>query len=251
MVGMEKAGGEGPSDLPEVLPSMSGRWNQLSSFTRLLAYAVAAIFVFGMAAGIGVVAALMVSGNVSSPTGEKVRPESSSPAGEHNKPAQPEQAETELTQQQFSDAKRGQASPQDRQTTYVDEVGEIQAGSVDAFLDSHEMLLRYDTLTSGAVEKLQADQAALKEYAGQAGALSASQKYKEHKDVFRTAIDELHQAAQLAYVLAADPISATQADFDHYDHLVNEAAANLQRANEILGKDYKTIEGVKGVSTSQ
>jgi hypothetical protein len=237
--------------MPEVSSRMSGRWNRLSSFTRLLAYAVAAVLVFGMAAVIGVVAALMVSGNASSPTGEKVRPENSSPAGEHNKPAQPEQAETELTRQQYADTKRGQATPQDRQTTYVDEVGEIQAGSVDVFLDSHEMLLRYDTLTSGDVEKLQADQAALKKYAGQAGALSAPQKYKEHKDVFRSAIDELHQAAQLAYVLAADPISAAQADFDHYDHLVNEAAADLQRANEILGKDYKTIEEVKGVSTSQ
>jgi hypothetical protein len=237
--------------MPEVSSRMSGRWNRLSSFTRLLAYAVAAVLVFGMAAVIGVVAALMVSGNASSPTGEKVRPESSSPAGEHNKPAQPEQAETELSRQQYSDAKRGQATSQDRQTTYVDEVGEIQAGSVDVFLDSHEKLLRYDTLTSGDVEKLQADQAALKKYAGQAGALSAPQKYKEHQDVFRAAIDELHQAAQLAYVLAADPISAAQADFDHYDHLVNEAAADLQRANEILGKDYKTIEEVKEVSTSQ
>ena len=230
---------------------MSGRWNRLSSSTRLLAYAVAAILVFGMAAGIGVVAALMVSGNTSSPTGEKVRSEGTSPAGEQNKPAQPEQADTELTQQQYSDAKRGQATPQDRQTTYVDEVGKIQAGSVDAFFDSHGMLLRYDTLTSGDIEKLQADQADLERFTGQAEALNAPQKYKEHKDVFRSAIDELHQATQLAYVLAADPISATQADFDNYDHLVNEAAADLQRSNEILGKDYKSIEGVKGVSTSQ
>jgi hypothetical protein len=61
----------------------------------------------------------------------------------------------------------------------------------------------------------------------------------------------LHQAAKLAYALAADPISATQADFDRYDHLVDEAAADLQRSNEFLGKDYKTIEGVQGVSTSQ
>ena len=158
---------------------MSGRWNRLSSFTRLLAYAVAAILVFGMAAGIGIVAALMVSGNASSPTGEKVRSEGTSPAGEQNKPAQPEQAETELTQQQYSDAKQGQATPRDRQTTYVDEVGEIQAGSVDAFLDSHEMLLRYDSLTSGDVKKMKADQAALKKSADQAGALKAPEKYKE------------------------------------------------------------------------
>ena len=109
------------------------------------------------------------------------------------------------------------------------------------------MLLRYDALTAGDVEKMQADQAALERFADQAGALSAPQKYKEHKDLFRSAIEELHQATRLAYVLAADPIAATQADFDHYDHLVNEAAADLQRSNEILGKDYKTIEGVKGV----
>ena len=69
--------------------------------------------------------------------------------------------------------------------------------------------------------------------------------------MFRSAIDELHQAAQLSYVVAADPLSATQGDFEQYDHLVNEAAAGLQRSNEILGKDYKTIEGTKGVITSQ
>ena len=230
---------------------MSGRWNQLHPITRLLAYAVAAIMLFVVAAGIGAVAALMVSGNVSPPTGDEVRPEISSPASEQTKPAQPEQTNTESSRRQYPDPKREQATPQDRQTTYVNEVGEIQAGSVDAFRDSHEMLLRYDTLTSGDVEKLQADNAALSRYAGQAGGLSAPQKYKEHKDVFRSAIDELHQATQLAYVLAADPISATQADFDHYDHLVNEAATDLQRSNEILSKDYKTIEGVKGASTSQ
>ena len=120
-----------------------------------------------------------------------------------------------------------------------------------AFLDSNKRLQRYDALTSGDVEKMQANQAALKGLADQASALSAPQKYKEHKDTFLSAIDELHQAAQLAYALAADPISTTQADFDHYDHLVNEAAASLQRSNEILGKDYKTIEGAKGVSISQ
>jgi hypothetical protein len=230
---------------------MSGRWDGVSSFTRLLAYAVAAILVLGLAAGIGVVAALMVSGNASSPPGEQVRPEVSSQEGGHNKPAQPDQADTESTDQQYSDAKRGQATTQGGQSTYVDDVGEIQAGSVDAFSDSHERLLRYDTLTSGDIEKLQADQAALKRFAGQAGALSAPQKYEEHKEVFRSAIDRLSQATRLAYVLAANPLEATQADFDHYDQLVNEAAADLQRSNEILGRNYKTIEGVKGVGTSQ
>jgi hypothetical protein len=66
--------------------------------------------------------------------------------------------------------------------------------------------------------------------------------------VFRSAIKELYQAAQLAYDLAADPTAATQSRFEEYDRHVNEAAARLQRSNEILNRDYKTIEGVQGVS---
>jgi hypothetical protein len=229
---------------------MSGRWNQLSPFTRLLAYAVAAILMFVMAAGIGAVAALVVSGDVSSLTGGRASPEESSPQGGQGKSAQHKQTDADVTQQ-HSGAKKGQATPQDKQTTYVHDVGEIQANSVGVFLDSNKKLLRYDALTSGDVEKMQADQAALKGFADQAGALSAPQKYREHKHVFLSAIDALHQAAQLAYALAADPVSATEADFDHHDHLVNEAAAGLQRSNEILGKDYKTIEGAQGVSSPQ
>ena len=228
---------------------MSGWWNERSWVTRLLVYAAAATLAFGMAASVGAVAALMVSGNLSFPAGERARPEEPSPAGEQGKSPQRQQADADRSQQQYSDAKR--ATPQDEQTTYVNKVGDIQADSVEAFLDSHKKLLRYDGLTPGDVEKMQANQAALKGLADQASALSAPQKYKEHKDTFLSAIDELHQAAQLAYALAADPISTTQADFDHYDHLVNEAAAGLQRCNEILGKDYKTLEGAKGISTSK
>ena len=233
---------------------MSGRWNQLSPFARLLAFAVAVIVAFAVAMGIGAVAALMVSGNLGSPIGERTRPEESSPpspSGEQGKSAQHEQADADLAQQQYSGAKRGQATLQDEQTTYVNEVGGIQADSVDAFLDSHKKLLRYDALTPADVEEMQADQAALKGFADQASDLSAPQNYKEHKDAFLSAIDELHQAARLAYALAADPISATQSDFEHYDHLVDEAAADLQRSDEILGKNYKTLEGVQGVNTSQ
>ena len=49
---------------------------------RLLAYAVAAILALAVAAGVGAVAALLVSGNVSLPTGERTRPGESSPPGE-------------------------------------------------------------------------------------------------------------------------------------------------------------------------
>jgi hypothetical protein len=230
---------------------MSGRWNQLSPFTKLLVFAVAAILAFGMAAGIGAVAALVVSGNLSAPSGERARPDESSAPGEQVESTQHEQADADVAQQNYSGAKREQTTPQDEQTTYVDEVGEIQANSVDAFLNSHEKLLRYDALTSGDIEKMQGNQAALKGYTDQASNLNAPRKYTDQREAFLSAIDKLHQATQLAYVLAADPISATQADFDQYDHLVNEAAADLQRSNEILGKDYRTIEGVRGVSTSQ
>ena len=97
---------------------------------------------------------------------------------------------------------------------------------------------------------MQANEAALQGFADQASDLNAPQKYREQKIAFLSAIDELHQAAQLAYALAVDPISATQDDFEDYDRIVNEAAAGLQQSNEILGKDYKTIEGVHRVSTS-
>jgi hypothetical protein len=230
---------------------MSGRWNQLYPFRRLLAFAVAVILAFAVAFSIGAVAALMVSGKVSWPIAKTTRPDEPGTSGGQNKPAQHKQADAGLAQKQDSGAKRTQAAPQDERATYVEKVRGIQADAVEAFLDSHKKLQHYDALTSGDVEKMQANRAALKGLADQASALSAPHKYRKHKDVFLSAIDELHQAVQLAYTLAADPISATGTDFEHYDHLVDEADASLQRSDEILGKDYKTIEGVKGVSTSQ
>jgi hypothetical protein len=206
---------------------MSGWWDQRSLFTRLLVYAVAVILMFVIATSVGVVAALVVSGNVSWPTEERARPDGPSPAGEQGKIPQ---------------------HHQDKLTQYVDGVGEIQANSVEAFLDSHEKLRRYDTLSSGDIEEMQANQAALQGFTEQASDLNAPQKYREQKDAFVSAIDELHQAAQLAYALAADPISATQADFDDYDRLVDEATAGLRRSNQILGKDFEGIEGVREVS---
>jgi hypothetical protein len=211
---------------------------------------VAAILVLVVAAGIGAMAALVVGENVSLPKGERTRPDGSSPLGERGGSAQRKQADADIGQQQYSGTKRGQATPQDKQTTYLDEVGEIQADSVEAFLDSHEKLLRYDALTLGDVEKMQANQAALHGFVDQASNLGAPRTYTDQKDAFLSAIEELHQAAQLAYALAADPISATQADFDHYDNLVDEAAAGLRKSNKILGKNFERIEGVQGVSAS-
>jgi hypothetical protein len=234
--------------MPEALPSMSGWWNQRSQFTRLLVYAVAATLVFVIAASVGAVAALVVSGNVSRPTVERARPEEPSPAGEQGKVPQRQQEHTDKAQQEIADAEGEQTATQDKLTQYVGGVGEIQANSVEAFLDSHEKLLRYDTLTSSDIEEMQANQAALQGFVDQASDLRAPKQYRNQKDAFVSAIDELHQAAQLAYALAADPVSATQADFDDYDRLVDEATAGLRRSNQILGKDFEGIEGVREVS---
>jgi hypothetical protein len=213
-------------------------------------YAVAVTLMFLLAASVGAVAALVFGGNLSWPTGERAGSEEPNPAGERGKSPQRQQADADRPQQENSGAKREQAASPDKQTTYVHEVGEIQANAVEAFLDSNEKLLRYDALTSGDIEKMQGNQAALQGFADQASDLNAPRKYTDQRDAFLSAIEELHQAAQLAYVLAADPISATQSDFDHYDHLVNEAAADLRQSNKILGKNLETIEGVRGVSAS-
>ena len=227
---------------------MSGWWNQRSLFTRLLVYAMAVILVFVMATSVGVVAALVVSGDVSWPTGERARPDGPSPAGEQGKIPQRQQEHTDKAQQEIADAEREQTVTQDKLAQYVDGVGEIQANSVEAFLDSHEKLLRYDTLTSGDIEEMQANQAALQGFVDQASDLRAPKQYRNQKDAFVSAIDELHRAAQLAYTLAADPVSATQSDFDDYDRLIDEATAGLRQSNQLLGKDFEGIEGVREVS---
>jgi hypothetical protein len=236
--------------MPEVVPSMSGWWNQRSLFTKLLVYAMVVTFVLVMAASVGAVAALLVGGNLSWPTGESARPEEPSHAGGQGKAPQRQQAHTGRSQYEKAGVKREQDASQNQKATYVHRVGEIQANAVETFLDSHEKLLRYDSLTSEDIEEMQANQAALRGFAEQASDLNAPQRDREQKVVFLSAIDELRQAAQLAYALAADPISATQADFENYDRLVDEATADLQQSNEILGKDYKTTEGVRSVTTA-
>jgi len=229
---------------------MTNWWQQRSLFTRLLAYAVAATLAFVMAASVGAMAALVVSGNLSWPTGEKARREEPSPVGEQGNTPQRQQSDADRPQQEKPGAERGQAASQDQETTYVHRVDEIQANSVETFLDSHEKLLRYDALTANDVEEMQANQAALQGFTDQTGDLKPPQKYRTQKEVFLSAINELHEAAQRAYALAADPTSATQSGFEEYDRHVDKASTLLQRSNKTLNRDFKTIEGVKGVSPS-
>jgi hypothetical protein len=200
---------------------------------RVLVYSVAAILAFAVAAGVGATVVLMLQGDLGLPAREEPQP-----AGEQGN----------TPQRQGAASDRSEDASQQDEAEYTSKVGDIQSKSVETFLDSHDRLLRYDALTADDVEEMQANQAALQGYADQARELDPPRRYGEQYEVFRSAINELYQAAQLAHDLAADPTAATQSGFEEYDRHANQAASYLKKSNEMLGRDYKTIEGVQGVS---
>ena len=216
---------------------------------RALVYILAAALAFAVAAGVGAMAALILYGDLGLPGREEPRElgdRQDGPRPQHNEAG--EQANAARSQEKETAAQPEEAGGQQSEAEYVAKVGDIQERSVETFLDSHNELMRYDALTADDVEKLQLNQAALKEFADQVDSLDAPQKYREQYEVFRSAINELYEASTLAYKLAADPIAATQSEFDEYDSHVNQAAASLKKSNEMLGRDYKTIKGVQRVS---
>jgi hypothetical protein len=211
----------------KVSPSMIQSPRKRSPTRRVVVYILAAALALAVAVGVGAMAALILRGDLGSPASEKPRPSE-------------EQANAQQSEKQ--------ANSKQSEANYTSEIGKIQSRSVETFLDSHDKLLRYDALTANDVEEMKANKAALQGFSDQVDELDPTQKYREHYEVFRSAINELQEAAQLAYTLAADPTAATQSGFEEYDRHVNEAAARLERSNEILGRNYKTIEGVQRVS---
>ena len=205
---------------------MGQRLQRLPLSLRIAVYAAAAVAMLAVAAGVGAVAALVLG------------PGSGPPSG------QPKGAQSQQSHQQ----NKGEHLSQLDEASYISKVGDIQRKSVEKFLDSHNKFLRYDALTSDDIDKMRADQAALQGFAEQANDLNPPQKYKGQYEVFRLAINELHEAARLAYTLADNPTAATQSGFDEYDRHVNQAATNLKKSNRMLGRNYKTIEGAKRVS---
>ena len=97
------------------------------------------------------------------------------------------------------------------------------------------------------MEDLQANRIALEEYSNLTEDLSPPEEYLGQYELFSAAIDELSNAAEIAYRVVTNPVSATPADFQEYDVLVAEATANLERSNEALGQDYRTTEGLPKV----
>ena len=186
-----------------------------------------------LAAGMGVVAALTLGAN-EGPREGAMRER----AGEAN----PEQGGRP------EDVAEKAASDSSSEAAYLDEVADIQNGSVDIALRSNDKLLRYDGLTAEDVEELKADYVALENYTGRARDLAPPAEHEDQYKVLVLAISVLRDANELAYHLAADPSSATQTDFEAYDRHMDRATTYLRRSNEMLGKDYKTTGAAQEIS---
>jgi hypothetical protein len=210
---------------------------------KVLIYIVAVMLAFAVAAGVGATTALMLRGDLSFPAKEEP-----GPSGQQGNTPQHQGAVADRSQEKESGVEQEEAASRQDEVEYASKVGDIQSKSVETFLDSHDRLLPYDALTSDDIEEMQANQATLQGFTDQVNNLNPPQKYREQYEMFRLGVSELHEAAQLAYTLAADPTAATQATFDEYDRHVNQAAAYLKKSDALLGRDYKTIEGVQRVS---
>jgi hypothetical protein len=200
---------------------------------KIVAYATAAAAVLVVAAGMGVVAALTLGANEGPPEGAK-----------------PERAEEANPMQggRPEDVAEKAASDGSSEAAYLDEVADIQNGSVETSHRSNNKLLRYDGITAEDVEELKADYIALENYARRARDLAPSAEHEDQYKVFVLAINELRDANELAYRLVADPSSATQTDFEAYDRHVDRATAYLRRSNEMLGEDHKTTGAAQKIS---
>ena len=235
----------------------------LSPPVRVLVYAALAALAFALAAGMGAMGALMLRGDVAGLLErQEPRPQ---PADEQNVDrAQQKDGAAEDGAAERDGAAAGQTEVASRQgkaaadrsadasqrdeTEYVDAVEDIQTNAVETFLNSHEKLLLYDALAADDVQEMGANETALQGMADRAADLAPPRKYEEQHEVFGSAIDELHEAARLAHGMAADPVAAAELGFDEYDGHVTEASSLLRRSNELLGKDYESIEGVQEVS---
>src|SRR5829696_4817705 len=209
------------------------RLQRLAPPLRVLIYVAAAGAMLAVATGVGAAVGLMLASDRGSPEGAKTEP-----TGPYN----PEQGGRP------EDVAEKTASDGPSEAAYLDEVADIQNGSVETSFQSNDKLLRYDGLTAEDVEELKANYVTLESYARRAKGLAPSAEHEDQYKVFVLAINELRDANELAYRLVADPSSATQTDFEAYDHHVNRATAYLRRSNEMLGKDYKTTGAAQKIS---
>lgn len=190
---------------------------------KVLIYAVLLGVVFALAMGIGATATIIYERGLSFSGG-----------------AGPQQG-----------SNQGDASPQQPTATdYIAEIRDIQNGSVEAFVESNDNFLRPDSLTADDVEDMEANYIALGDYSNQVENLNPPEEYEGQYELFSAAINELYDATEIAYRVAADPISVTLADIEAYDDHVDRATINLEQSNEVLGRDFSTTEGVSRKASS-
>ena len=233
-----------------------------SPLVRTLVYAALAILAFALAAGVGAIGALMLRGDL---TGSLERQEPRAADEQDVNRAQQKDGAAEreetLAEREEAASRQDQAAAnrsadaaqrdaaQRAEAEYVGAVEDVQTNAVETFRNSHEKLLRYDSLSAADVEEMKANESSLRGMAERAADLDPPQRYEEQHDVFVSAIDELREASRLAHVMAADPVAAAElGGFDEYDGRVEEASALVRRSNELLGEDYEAIEGVREVS---
>jgi hypothetical protein len=219
------------------------RLRTLSVPLKIAVLAAAAAALLAVAAGMGAMAALTLGPDGDSSQGakpERVGGANPEQGGRAQEGAEKGASDAQDTKDEGSDASSDAA--------YLDEVADIQNGSVEASLRSNNKLLRYDALTAEDVKELKADYVALENYARRARDLGPSAEHEDQHKVFVLAIGELRDANELAYRLAANPSFATQTDFEAYDRHVDRATAYLRRSNEMLGKDYKTFGAAQEIS---
>ncbi|HLL56741.1 MAG TPA: hypothetical protein VK359_02340 [Rubrobacteraceae bacterium] len=235
-----------------------------SGYARVSIYAAAAVLAFVLAAGLGAMGALTLRGDLGFLEREEPQPAGGQNAGqaqEEDGAAEREEATVDAQREEAAEEREGvtsqreeaaaeqeAAASQREEAEYIGAIRDIQTRSVRAFLNSHDKLLRYDALTAADVEEMQANETVLEEMNDQTGDLAPPRKYEEQYGVFSAAIDELHGATRLAYGMAADPVAAAEQGFDEYDGRVNEASDLLLSSNDLLNKEYETIEGVREVS---
>jgi hypothetical protein len=204
------------------------RLQELPPPLRVLVYVAATAALLVVAAGVGMAAALVIASDEGSPEGAK--------------PRQAEQAKPEQASKQEG------ASDRQSEAEYLGEIGDIQNGAVEASLESNAKFMRYDLLTGGDLEAMEANRTALVAYSDRVKALDPPRGYGDQYRLFVLAIAELRDANELAYRLAADPSSATQTDFEAYDRHMDRATAYLRRSNEMLGEDYKAAGAARRIS---
>jgi hypothetical protein len=235
---------------PEALQSVIDWLRKRSLPTRILMYAAAALLTFAVAVGVGATTSLIIQGDLSfSALWDPL------PGGEQD--GTPEDRGEGGSSQRGGDGGAGQemaAAQQDEgqsdlsESAYVSRIGELQGRAVEAFSDSHNKLLRYDSITAEDIEEMQNNEAVLQDTSVQTERLTPPSKFEAQYGAFDSAIEELYEATRLAHDLAADPVEAAEIGFDGYDEHVSEADHFLRRSNEMLGRNYRSIEGVREIS---